>query len=70
MDAQPVKWDNGYFDTLFGYEWQLTKSPQCASVGGQERRRQGHGAGCPRSVETTCSHNDYCGYGAPDGSDL
>ena len=23
----PVKWDNGYFDTLFGYEWQLTKSP-------------------------------------------
>ena len=23
----PIKWDNGYFDTLFGYEWQLTKSP-------------------------------------------
>ena len=23
----PVKWDNGYFDTLFGYEWELTKSP-------------------------------------------
>ncbi len=23
----PVKWDNGYFDTLFGYEWTLTKSP-------------------------------------------
>jgi catalase-peroxidase len=23
----PVKWDNGYFDMLFGYEWELTKSP-------------------------------------------
>jgi len=23
----PTKWGNGYFDTLFGYEWELTKSP-------------------------------------------
>ena len=23
----PTRWDNGYFDTLFGYEWQLTRSP-------------------------------------------
>ncbi len=23
----PITWDNGYFDTLFGYEWELTKSP-------------------------------------------
>lgn len=23
----PTKWDNGYFDTLFGYEWELVKSP-------------------------------------------
>ena len=23
----PIKWDNSYFDTLFGYEWELTKSP-------------------------------------------
>ena len=23
----PTKWDNGYFDMLFGYEWQLVKSP-------------------------------------------
>jgi catalase-peroxidase len=23
----PVKWDNDYFDHLFGYEWELTKSP-------------------------------------------
>ncbi len=23
----PTRWDNGYFDTLFGYEWELTRSP-------------------------------------------
>ena len=23
----PTKWDSSYFDTLFGYEWKLTKSP-------------------------------------------
>ncbi len=23
----PTKWDMGYFDVLFGYEWELTKSP-------------------------------------------
>jgi catalase-peroxidase len=23
----PTTWDNGYFDILFGYEWELSKSP-------------------------------------------
>ncbi len=23
----PTQWDNSFFDTLFGYEWELTKSP-------------------------------------------
>jgi len=23
----PIAWDNSYFDMLFGYEWELTKSP-------------------------------------------
>jgi catalase-peroxidase len=23
----PIQWDNGYFDTLFGFDWVLTKSP-------------------------------------------
>ncbi len=26
----PIKWDNGYFENLFGYEWELTKSPSGA----------------------------------------
>ncbi|MGE0255752.1 MAG: catalase/peroxidase HPI [Alphaproteobacteria bacterium] len=25
--ANPVKWDMGYFDVLFGHEWDLVKSP-------------------------------------------
>lgn len=25
--SNPVKWDNGYFNNLFGYEWKLTKGP-------------------------------------------
>ena len=27
----PIMWDNGYFDMLFGYEWELTKSPAGAN---------------------------------------
>jgi catalase-peroxidase len=27
----PTTWDNGYFDTLFGYEWELVKSPAGAN---------------------------------------
>ncbi len=30
--ADPVKWDNGYFDLLFGYDWDLTKSPAGAWI--------------------------------------
>jgi len=25
--ANPTQWDNGYFDLLFGYDWDLVKSP-------------------------------------------
>ncbi len=24
---EPTKWDNGYLDNLFGYDWELTRSP-------------------------------------------
>ena len=29
--TNPTKWDNGYFDLLFKYEWKLTKSPAGAN---------------------------------------
>jgi len=38
----PIKWDNGYFETLFGYEWELTRSP----AGAQQWKPRGDaGAG-------------------------
>ena len=30
--ANPTKWDMGYFDVLFGYDWELTKSPAGAQI--------------------------------------
>ncbi len=29
--TNPVKWDNNYFENLFGYEWELVKSPAGAN---------------------------------------
>ena len=41
--ANPIKWDNGYFDLLFGYDWDLVKSPagawQWAPVGVSEEHK-------------------------------
>ncbi len=30
--TNPTKWDNGYFELLFKYDWQLTKSPAGAHI--------------------------------------
>ncbi|MCF6306070.1 MAG: catalase/peroxidase HPI [Rhodobacteraceae bacterium] len=30
--ANPIKWDNGYFDLLLGYDWDLEKSPAGAWI--------------------------------------
>ncbi|HEX7390497.1 MAG TPA: catalase/peroxidase HPI [Acidiphilium sp.] len=38
----PTKWDNDFFDTLFGYEWELVKSPAGAW---QWQAKDGAGAG-------------------------
>ena len=40
--STPTKWSNGYFDNLFGYEWELTKSPAGAH---QWKPRDNGGAG-------------------------
>ena len=38
----PTPWDNSFFETLFGYEWELTKSPAGAN---QWQPKDGAGAG-------------------------
>ena len=38
----PIKWGNGFFESLFGYEWELTKSPAGAN---QWQPKNGAGAG-------------------------
>jgi catalase-peroxidase len=37
----PTQWDNSFFETLFGFEWELTKSPAGAN---QWRPKDGAGA--------------------------
>jgi catalase-peroxidase len=39
--ATPTKWSNSFFDNLFGYEWELTKSPAGAN---QWQPKDGAGA--------------------------
>jgi len=38
----PTRWDNSFFETLFGYEWELTQSPAGAH---QWQPKDGAGAG-------------------------
>jgi catalase-peroxidase len=38
----PTKWGNGFFESLFGYEWELTKSPAGAN---QWKPKDGAGVG-------------------------
>jgi catalase-peroxidase len=40
--ATPTRWDNSFLETLFGYEWELTKSPAGAN---QWQPKDGAGAG-------------------------
>jgi len=50
----PTQWSNNYFDNLFGFEWELTKSPAGAH---QWRPKGGAGAGTvPDAHNPSVSH--------------
>ena len=50
----PTKWSNNYFENLFGYEWELTKSPAGAH---QWKPKNGAGEGTvPDPHDPTKSH--------------
>jgi catalase-peroxidase len=52
--ATPTKWSNNFFENLFGYEWELTKSPAGAH---QWRPKDGAGAGAiPDAYDPSKQH--------------
>jgi len=52
--STPTKWSNNFFENLFGYEWELTKSPAGAK---QWVAKNGAGAGTiPDAHDKTKSH--------------
>ena len=52
-----MTWSNGYFDTLFGYEWELTKSPAGAH---QWTPKNGAGEGTvPDAHDASRSHAPF-----------
>ena len=48
----PIQWDNSYFETLFGNEWELTKSP----AGAQQWRPVGGEANVPDAADPNKKH--------------
>jgi catalase-peroxidase len=53
----PSKWSNNYLENLFGYEWELTKSPAGAH---QWRPKNGSGAGLvPDAHDSSKSHQPF-----------
>ncbi len=53
----PTKWSNNYFENLFGFEWELTKSPAGAF---QWKPRDGGGAGTvPDAHDPDKSHAPF-----------
>ncbi|HTX16616.1 MAG TPA: catalase/peroxidase HPI [Candidatus Baltobacteraceae bacterium] len=52
--ATPTKWSNNFFANLFGYEWELTKSPAGAH---QWRPKNGAGAGTIPDAHDPSKHH-------------
>lgn len=47
----PITWDNSFFEILFGYEWELFKSPRAPTSGGRRTAPGRHRTGRPRLLE-------------------
>ena len=50
--STPTQWSNNFFWNLFGYEWELTKSP----AGAQQWTAKGAGATIPDAFDETKKH--------------
>ncbi len=60
--SNPIQWDNEYFDLLFGYEWELTKSPagahQWTAVDPDEKHFAPDSADASKKVPTVMFTSD------------
>jgi catalase-peroxidase len=54
--ATPTKWSNNYFENLFGFEWELTKSPGGAH---QWQPKNGAGGTVPDAHNPSKSHAPF-----------
>ena len=69
--SAPTKWDNGFLDNLFDYDWELTTSPAGAKQWTPKNpEAQGHGARCARLVEASRAHDADDRPGVEGGSGL
>jgi catalase-peroxidase len=69
--TNPTKWDMGYFELLFGYEWELTKSPAGANQWRADRHQgRGHAGRPDRSVQARHADDDRRRHGDEDGPGL
>jgi catalase-peroxidase len=50
--TSPTKWSNNYFENLFGYEWELTKSP----AGAYQWKAKGTAATIPDAYDKSKKH--------------
>src|SRR5260370_8708602 len=50
--ATPTKWSNNYFENLFSYEWELTKSP----AGANQFKSQGDASTIPDAFHPSKRH--------------
>ena len=48
----PTKWSNSFFENLFGYEWELTKSP----AGAYQWKAKGNAATIPDAFDAATRH--------------
>ena len=68
---EPTKWDNGYLDNLFNYDYELTRSPAGAQQWTPKNPRgPRHGPRCARSHEAACADDADDGPGVEARSDL
>ena len=65
----PTKWSNNFFENLFGYEWELTKSP-AGAYQFQAKNGANANSGCLRPVEASRANDAGHGPLFADGSGL